>query len=60
MLPILGLAVGDGTTCITVAIQMRIANVDFRRKSLVGDLLEGKTAIQVQASRVEGCGLGDF
>ena len=57
VLPIFFLGIGDGNTCIAVAIQLRIATEDFRRKSLVGDLLEGRAAIQVRASRVEGCGL---
>ena len=47
VLPILGLEVGNGAASIAIAIQMHIAKVDFRRKSFVGELLEGGTAIQV-------------
>ena len=60
VISILGLEVGNVTASITLAIQMPIAKVDFRRKSPVGELLEGRTAIQVRTSRVKACRLGDF
>ena len=60
VLDVFSLGIANGSACITVSMQLRIAKEDLRCESSVSELLESGAAVQVRVIGVESCGLGDI